>query len=501
MRRVSLVVAAALAIAMAAPSGPALADKPCTGGTPASGGEWARYGRDLAGTRNQPDETQISTDSVANLAFAWRSPASVVNAGNSTAVVAGNCVYVAGTSTGTITALDIGTGALVWRAPSAPSYPGKTSTFAVAVQDGRVYANVSEGDGSQLPEAAPVAVALDADTGESIYESEPIQFGQPTTAVASAVVFGDRQLVVTNGGDGIPTARPGYALLDATTGETLHKQTTIPTRDLDRGYAGGGQWATPVVDVASGYAFNGTANPYSKKVEHRYDNAIIKIDVDPTRSTFGQVVDAYKGNVDQYFPGVDRQPLCDEFGDQIGYHPCCNFSVTCVQFDIDFGASPTMWRNRDGELMVGDLQKSGVFHAVYADTMQHAWTALLSTVPPGTAGNADSAANDGERIYVVANPGILYALSPENGRILWAAPVGDGAEYHPVSVANGVVYVIGNHGMLLAYSASNGTLQFASSVPVGASQVCVPLAGGISIARNTVLVVCDGTLAAYRLKG
>jgi len=471
---------------------------PCTGdGGP--GGDWPMYGQDLAGTRNQEDPgLLIGPSNAGDLTLAWTT-GGTVNAGRSTAVIAGRCVYVAADGEGFISALDITDGSIVWQVPAAPSYPAKTQIAGVSVVGDRLYANVSEGDGAQVPDASPIGVALDADTGDLIYEGEPIQFGEPTTAFSSAVVFDGRQLVVTNGGDGIPNARPGYAILDASSGATLHEQTTIPVADLDRGYAGGGQWATPVVDVESGYAFNGTANPYSKKVEHRYDNAIIKIDIDPSRPTFGTIVDAYKGNVDQYFPGLDRQPLCDEFGDQIGYHPCCNFSVTCVQLDIDFGASPTMWRNADGELMVGDLQKSGVFHAVYADTMQSAWTAMVSTIPPGTAGNSSSAANDGERIYVLANPGVLHALDPENGRTMWVAPVGDLADYHPVSVANGVVYVLGNHGMLLGFDATNGRPVLATSLNVDGQSSCFGLAGGVSIAQNMVFANCDGTLFAYRL--
>jgi outer membrane protein assembly factor BamB len=469
----------------------------CTGDG-GSGGDWPMYGHDLAGSRNQVAEDRISPTTVAGLTLAWNT-ASPVTAGASTAVVSGRCVYIAGSSSQMITALDIVTGEIVWREASAPSYPLKKQTAALAVVDGRVYANVSDADGASNADASSVGVALDANTGDVIYESEPVQFGEPTTSFSSAVVYDGLQLVVTNGGDGIPDARPGYAILDAQTGEILHAQTTIPLAQLDQGYAGGGQWATPVVDVDTGYAFNGTANPYSKTREHRYDNALIKTDLSRGRASFGSIVDAYKGNVDQYVPGLDRQPLCDEFGETIGYHPCCNFSVTCVQLDIDFGGSPTMWRSRSGDLMVGALQKSGVFHAVYSDTMQSAWTSMLSTIPPATAGNATSAANDGERVFSVANPGVLHALDIDTGRTRWVAPVGDGADYHPVSVANGVVYTIGNHGMLLGYDAATGTPLFATSMPLDGTKFCSTLAGGVSIAHHTVLANCDGTLFAYRL--
>jgi len=145
------------------------------------------------------------------------------------------------------------------------------------------------------------------------------------------------------------------------------------------------------------------------------------------------------------------------------------------------------------------LQKSGVFHAVYADTMQSAWTSLLSTIPPATAGNASSAANDGERVYAIANPGVLHALDIDTGRTRWVAPIGDGADYHPVSVANGVVYTIGNHGTLLGYDATTGIPLLAKPLLVDGQKACVPLAGGVSIAQHTVFANCDGTLFAYRL--
>lgn len=502
-RRGILGVAATLALLLIVPPLPTTAqDDPCTAdGGP--GGDWPMYGHDLAGTRHQTAEGQtIDATNVGNLDLVWTT-GGAVGSGQSTAVVAGRCVYIAEDSNGTLTALELETGAMVWQVqPVAPSYPEKIQTAAVAVVDGVVYANASEADGSRAAGAAPVAVARDADTGALVYESEPVFFGQPTTAFSSAVVADGLQLVVTNGGDGVPSARPGYAIVDTATGLIVHSQTTIPTRDLDEGYAGGGQWATPIVDPESGYAFNGTANPYSKKKEHRYDNAILKIDMDRDRTaTFGSIVDAYKGDVDQFIAGLDRQPLCDMFGDDIGYHPCCNFSVTCVQLDIDFGASPTSWRNSAGELLIGEMQKNGVFHVVYAETMQSAWRALLGSLNTlsATGGNAASAANDGRRIYVTANPGIVYALDGETGRIQWTAAIGDIAEYRPVALANGVVYVIGNNSILFAFDARDGRLLTAKWMPVDGQEFCFGLGGGVTVAHNTVLANCDGVLFAYRL--
>jgi outer membrane protein assembly factor BamB len=247
----------------------------------------------------------------------------------------------------------------------------------------------------------------------------------------------------------------------------------------------------------------GTAQPYSKQREHRYDNAIVKIDLRSTpdvNPTFGQVVDAYKGDFDSYVPGLSRQPVCDIAGDTVQYHPS-GFSVACVQFDIDFGASPTMWRNSTGELMVGELQKSGTFHAVYADTMQSAWKTIVSTLPPATGGNVSSAANDGENVYVMANPGVVYSLDADTGATNWVTPLAVGTlENHPVQVANGVVYVMLNSLHVYGLDAKTGQPLWITNAGIDSSTLCSqPSGGGIAIAQHTVVVNCDGTLVAYRL--
>src|SRR5205085_734061 len=110
-------------------------------------------------------------------------------------------------------------------------------------------------------------------------------------------------------------------------------------------------------------------NPYSRTFEHRYDNAIIKIDLDRTRPTFGQIVDAYKGQTDNVVDGVYNQPVCQTLGNGgPGY-----VNPPCGQLDVDFGNGPTMWRTPDGDLMLAQIQKTGMVHVLYGDHMQRAW--------------------------------------------------------------------------------------------------------------------------------
>ena len=49
----------------------------------------------------------------------------------------------------------------------------------------------------------------------------------------------------------------------------------------------------------------------------------------------------------------------------------------CGQLDLDFGASANLFRASDGTELVGDLQKSGVYHVADAAIMKPAWTALV----------------------------------------------------------------------------------------------------------------------------
>jgi len=53
-------------------------------------------------------------------------------------------------------------------------------------------------------------------------------------------------------------------------------------------------------------AYVGTADP-SSRLQHRYTDAIVKIDLDRRRPTFGTIVDGYKGTVESYDPALANQ--------------------------------------------------------------------------------------------------------------------------------------------------------------------------------------------------
>lgn len=460
------------------------------------GGDWPTFGLDAGNSRHQANEKEITADTAAMITPQWRfSIASAEADGNfqSTPVVADGCVF-AGTNTGWLFALNADTGEIVWKRSLSSDDPYGLAglsggVFSLGVGDGRVYANVTA-------LGSPYTIALDQKTGailwRTIVTKDEGSYTNSSVALIDDMVF----IGISGPEDSDRKVRHpgGWALLDAKSGRLIGRWYTINEKDDKRGQQGASLWATPVYDAATGYIFDGTGQPANKDAEHSLTNSILKIDVERRRKTFGKIVDYYKGDYDE-------------------------------RVDVDFGGSPTMFRNENGDKLVGELQKSGRFHAVYADTMEQAWWQRLSD--PIALGNSATGAYDGKAIYIPAtastdpgrvaigggnvparepSPGYLYALDPSTGAIKWRVPTGDGVEYHLVTVAGGVVYLVTTHGLLLGFDAENGLPVAARSLSADtAADACANLSSGAIVARNMIYAVCDvgaagtGWLVAYGL--
>jgi outer membrane protein assembly factor BamB len=158
-----------------------------------------------------------------------------------------------------------------------------------------------------------------------------------------------------------------------------------------------------------------------------------------------------------------------------------------------------LFRTSDGELLLGALQKSGVYHAVRADSMAEAWTTAVGV--PCFACNGAAAAHDGRRALIAAGPpGQLAGLDSDTGAG-WVAPLGSPLHYQPVSVANGLTYVVSSPGYLMIYASETGMLahQIRLQDNTGTSMFNVTSSSGIAIARNTVYVASGPFVIAYRL--
>jgi polyvinyl alcohol dehydrogenase (cytochrome) len=463
-----------------------------------AGGEWRTFGADLGNSRSQPAESTIGTSEAMTLAPAWSLKAES-GAFTGTPVIADGCVYVASDG-GHVYAVNADNGREVWHVQLPRG--GVNSTLAVV--DGRVYALVTE-------IGSPYAIALDQSTGAELWE-QVLDTQVGSDSYSSPVVYTDELGPMVIAGVSGGAAELGdesdryafqgsYSVLDGASGEVLHKEWVVHDPALgDDGFAGGGVWSTAAVDVTTGYAYVGTANPFQPREEHEHTNSIVKIDlnraVDAVNPTFGHIVDSYKGEVDEYFPAFGQVPCQDIDGNPPPWYP--QGAGACQDIDLDFGAAPNIFTSSTGQTLVGDGQKAGVYHAVDPVTMDGVWKQIVG--PPGAVGGVVGTAT--VTANGIAGPitpgGYLWSIARDGGAPQWVAPTGDGVHWgQQTSSANGVVYSVDLKGFIDAYDAATGVpLLHRPLVTDGSSTG--GLGGGVAIARNTVYAPGNGVLVALR---
>jgi polyvinyl alcohol dehydrogenase (cytochrome) len=473
----------------------ASAAAPCTT-PPAGGGEWPMYGHDLANTRTQPEETALGPSAASSLTPKWVFSTSSTGDGtgfNTTPVVYDGCVFIDSFG-GTAYALDARSGHVVWQHKLEASNPGSGGDVgAAAIYGKEVIYLVDEF-------AAPYAIALNKSTGAVIWKSAP--FAPPlSSSAAQAGSYTNSSPIVANGfvlagwspPEGDPTATGGFALINAKTGEVARETPTIPPSAQEEGYSGGGLWSTPAYDSATKYAYWGAGNPNSKQKQYKTTDAILKIDVNPLRSTFGQIVASYEGNVDQYTQTLEElshSPACEATAKEEVPDPLDD--PVCGQLDLDFGAAANLFTTPSGEKVVGDLQKSGVYHVADRKTMTPVWSTIVG--PSCFACNADSTAFDGSSVFGVATPGgDMFSLARANGTMNWVSPIADGTHYQSVSTAAGVAWTVDSGSNLDGVEASSGKplVRRPLSADAGAPVVNAT-SSGVAIAEHQLFVAAGG---------
>jgi polyvinyl alcohol dehydrogenase (cytochrome) len=461
------------------------------------GGEWPFYSGTLDGHRDQPREKAINAGNVAELGVAWKASTPDGGVIHSTPVVAGGCVYTA-TDLGNVYALNADTGKVVWTQALGEGVQG-SSTFegagivgSPAVAGGLVYV------GATTPKAS-VLSALDQATGKVVWKR--VVDDQPGGGLDSSPVPFEGMIFQAFKGDESGTeSKPGFVFVDASRGgggKILVKTHNIPAEDYAAGFRGGSIINTPAYDPKQKLVFAGTGNPASQK-QHPRTNSLLKIDANPASRTFGQILASHRGTSDSYPVPMDvDSPTCQsELQWPLGRY-------SCAQFDFNFLSSPNLWTNSEGRQMFGGLQKSGVYTAIYADTMERAWQATLG--PPCFGCNLSSTAVDGRGIYVAVTGGNLYSLNRDTGTIQWATPLTGGFRYNGVAVANGVVYSLNDAaGTLQAFATASGVPLFAHpfAQDTGTPMHDMGNSSGVSVARNTVFATSqwEGTSTLFALK-
>jgi hypothetical protein len=260
------------------------------------------------------------------------------------------------------------------------------------------------------------------------------------------------------GGDG---ARVPMYFLDAHSGRTVRRALSLTDAEYEEGFGGTGIWTTAAYDPQSRHLYAGTADSDGTTKQHPYNNAVLKIDADPTRGTFATVVDVYEGiserfDIDRTVPGFGDSPLCSGTGvtSPVGLPTFFDRSASpeCLELDLDFGASPQL----------------------------HTATGAV-----------------GERgLHVGGTPNLLFEVGRADGAVTWASTTGvEAFACQPLTAANGVLSTLTDLGYLVAADAATGALVLHRAVApdVGRdARGCLGAGAGVVVARGTVYVPCDG---------
>jgi len=377
------------------------------------------------------------------------------------------------------------------------------------VQDGKVYLHADAGSDSRL-------VILDQATG-TLVQQVPLLAGIPdqnkfgTELISSPKVFGGKIFSGISGagaesgntfgptplgqlsGFNVPPEsrlhfRGIYAITDEATGAvTTHY--TIPDSDFANGYSGGGVWSSAAIDTAALYEYIGAGNPFSPH-EHDNTNSILKIDIDPSHTTYGEIVAHYHGTNDQYVPGVTYKPQCEAHVDVF----------TCETSDFDFGASPQLF-DSNGVPAVGDTQKAGVYHAAARSDMSGLWHATIGAPFGWLGGEATASFVDGSVVAAGGTPGLLARMDAGSGAYDWIAPIADGIHFTSVTTANGVAYAVDSRGLLDIWDVQTGEQIAVHQLGLDRGQPPAPAFStghSVSVARHTVYVPIGGSVIAYQ---
>ncbi len=400
-----------------------------------SGPDWTTYQNNIQRTGDNSAEKIISPGSAPNLKLHWTH-----TAGGSVftqPVVANNLVYWGSWDNGFEHATNLNNGA-VWTYATGdttdnschPTTNGVSSTSAIA----NVKINGTSTSVDFFGGGTPIMYALNANSGSLIWKttlgSSPDHFLWASPAVYKGNVYmGVASL------DDCPLIQGQEVELNAATGHIENTFNTVPA-----GCIGASVWASTTIDPkgngGKGSLYIATGNGGNCSSNENYAVAIIELSTS-NLSVLGswQVPSSQQG------------------------------------FDTDFGATPILF-SANGQQMVGDVNKNGIFYAFKRDALGNGpvWQTQVgmgSGCPMCDLGDISTSSWDGSVLYVGTGKttlngssclGSVNALNPSNGDILWQHCMADGPVIGAVVTANGVVAVGQGRYLMVLDAASGATL-------------------------------------------
>src|SRR5690606_23692523 len=188
-------------------------------------GQWMSHGRTYSEQRYSPLD-QITTENVGELGLAWYADLDTNRGQEATPLMVAGVIYVS-TAWSKVKAFDAVSGAALWSYD--PEVPGGWAVKAccdvvnrgVAVWEGKVFVGTLDGR----------LVALDAATGEELWDVNTIDRDEPYTITGAPRVVKGKVLI---GNGGAEMGVRGYvSAYDAETGELAWRFYTVPGNPAD----------------------------------------------------------------------------------------------------------------------------------------------------------------------------------------------------------------------------------------------------------------------------
>ena len=414
---------------------------------PTKSSTWASHSRDPENSRHVPDETILTSRTVADLTEVWS--LSPLDGATSTPVVRDGVVYIADWS-GDAHARCLADGSEIWTTDVSTD-----ANASLLVTDDMVY----------VPDGNGFLHGLQRDTGEIVWSVE--LDAHPQANLYSSPVLAGGMLVIGVASTELATVVDDYVFrgsivaLDPATGDEQWRTYTT-TNDANAG-AGVSVWSSAAVDESLGLLFIGSGNTYEEPAAPLSDS-LLALDI-----MTGEIV------WNTQFTTGDVYTV---FGGEGGP-------------DSDVGASPNLFEI-DGQAVVGVGDKAGNYMVLDRETGEQVW--MQSLAPGSPLGGVMTTAAVGEGTIFVAtntwnelfsfgdptNTATLFALQASNGAVQWQVEV-DQPVFGAITLAADVVYHGDTSGRVYARSALDGS-ELWSAEPGG------DIGGGFSVVDGKLLV-------------
>jgi len=438
--------------------------------TPA--GNWSAYGYQAAHNNFNPAETIITSTSAVNLKLKWDHKAG--NGVSDQPAVVNGIVYW-GSWDGYMHATNVATNKRIWTtfvgqttdATCSPPRVGVTSSPIVTTVGGQLEVLVGGGDAN--------VYALNAANGNILWQTS--LGSSPSTFIwDSPAVFNGSIYIGTSSFGDCPLVQSKFYRLDETNGQIQNTFNVVPD-----GCVGGGIWGSPTVDENAGTVYFATGNKGTCSQSEPYTFALVELNAADL-----SVVNVYQ------LPASERPG------------------------DSDFGSTPTLFSDSTGTAMVGVDNKNGKYYAFDRSHISDGpvWDAQIANkgdCPQCGAGSISPAAWDNHTLFVgggntkigkTSCQGVVRALNPDDGSVLWQHCMGGGPVLGSVTAAgvaqNTEVVVACQGNTVIVMNASNGkTIARLTDHKRGS------LLYGPATISNGILFVgnLDGNIYAYSING